>query len=223
MNHISNEDATHRFISAHTSEGICGRTLWNYLSVTQRHLAEDGMFLLEDSLIHKDREPTDYSYMVFPFAKMYEGFLKQLFLDLKCITDRDYYSTHFRIGKALSPYLASRLGTRSAYGQVANQYGKALADRLWNTWKEGRNLVFHYFPHNLRSLSRDQAQTVIELIMTTAEEAVRVTSVRPGNRKEPDICFIGEGKREKKYRREKRKKPEEEYEGGVEELKNIAE
>ena len=74
-----------------------GSLLWQYLSPQQRVLYGDGEFLVTDSSIHRDEEPTDYSYLVFPFAKMYEGFLKQLFLDVGFISERDYYSNHFRI------------------------------------------------------------------------------------------------------------------------------
>lgn len=152
--------------------------LWKYLSDQQQVLADDGAFLALDSKNHPDQEPTDYSYIVFPYAKLYEGFLKQLFLDLSIIDERQYRSDHFRIGKALSPNLAKRLGAYSAYGQVEKRFGKMLALRLWQTWKEGRNLVFHYFPHNYRALTRDQAASIITTIITTMEMAVLETKVK---------------------------------------------
>lgn len=156
-----------------------GSLLWQYLSPDQRVLLGDGEFLLEDSTVHKDEEPTDYSYIVFPFAKMYEGFLKQLFLDTDIISTHEYESDHFRIGKALSPNLAGRLGRKSAFLQVERRYGKDLATRLWHTWKQARNLVFHYFPHNYRALSKDQAVMLIHLIIDTMNDAITVTHVRP--------------------------------------------
>ncbi len=159
-----------------------GSLLWQYFSSPQRSLAQDGLFLLEDSTKHVSEEPTDYSYLVFPFAKLYEGFLKQLFLDTGIISVHDYESDHFRIGKALSPNLVKRLRGRSAYGQVERMYGKDLATRLWHTWKHARNLVFHYFPHNYRALTRKEAQGLIQTISDTMEEAVERTHVRPQNR-----------------------------------------
>src|SRR5437868_4513369 len=146
-----------------------GSRLWQYLSTPQRVLAGDGASLLSDSIHHKDEEPTDYSYLVFPYAKLYEGFLKEFFVDLGIIDERDYISDHYRIGKALSPNLVRRLGNRSAYGQVEERFGKDLATRLWHTWKNGRNMVFHYFPHNYRALSLEQAKTLITLIVETME------------------------------------------------------
>jgi hypothetical protein len=159
-----------------------GSALWNYLSPDQRVLARDGAFLVADTQIHHDEEPTDYSYVVFPFAKLYEGFLKQLFLDLGIIREREYRSEHFRIGKVLSPNLVGRLRGNSAYGQIQERYGKELATRLWHTWKNGRNMVFHYFPHNYRALNLDQANGVVAQIIDTMNEAISVTHVRPKSR-----------------------------------------
>jgi hypothetical protein len=154
-------------------------------------LAGDGEFLVNDSINHRDEEPTDYSYLVFPFAKMYEGFLKQLFLDVRFISERDYYSTHFRIGRGLSPNLTRRLGRNSIYALAVKKFGQAAANRLWQTWKEGRNLVFHYFPHNYRALSRQQAVILINEITDTMAEAVRISHVRPHPPRD-DVCLVGQ-------------------------------
>ncbi len=148
--------------------------LWQYLSPDMRALIRDGEFLIEDSARHRDQPPTDFSYLVFPYAKLYEGFLKKLFLDVNIISDREYHSDHFRIGKALSPNMARRLGGRSAYKQIADRYGVELAARFWHTWKEGRNLVFHYFPHNLRSLTRTAAVELVSQLIGTMSEAVLI-------------------------------------------------
>jgi len=154
--------------------------LWQYLSSTQQQLAIDGQLLVEDLQHHHVEELSDYSYLVFPFAKLYEGFLKQIFRDLDVITEREYLSAHFRVGKVLSPNLVRRLGSRSAYGHITKQFGQSLADLLWNTWKQGRNLVFHYFPHNIRRLRYSEACELIDVIIATMTEAVEVT--KPRNR-----------------------------------------
>jgi len=154
--------------------------LWQYLSPDMRALVRDGEFLIEDSIRHHPAareqrgQPTDFSYIVFPFAKLYEGFLKKLFIDAQIISERDYNSDHFRIGKALSPNMARRLGEHSAYKQISDRYGAELAARLWHTWKEGRNLVFHYFPHNYRSLTRASAIEHINQLIGTMSEAVLI-------------------------------------------------
>lgn len=155
-----------------------GSSLWQYLSQEQRELASDGAFLVRDSARHTDQEPTDYSYFVFPFAKLYEGFLKQFLLDLGIISEREYYSDYYRIGKALSPNLVTRLGKKSAYRQIEERFGSSLATNLWDAWKQGRNLVFHYFPRNFRSLTREAAISIVNIIIKAMEEAVRVTGVK---------------------------------------------
>ncbi len=152
--------------------------LWQYLAPDMRALVRDGEFLIEDSIRHTaDGLPAgrqDFSYLVFPFAKLYEGFLKKLFLDAHIISDREYRSDHFRIGKVLSPNMVHRLGDRSAYKQISDRYGDQLAARLWHTWKEGRNMVFHYFPHNYRSLTRDMAVEQVNQLVGTMREAVLI-------------------------------------------------
>jgi hypothetical protein len=159
-----------------------GSPLWNYLSPTQKTLAGDGAFLLADSKTHPNEEPTDYSYMVFPFAKLYEGFLKQFLLDLEIIDVSAYTSDRYRIGKAMSPHLGRKLGPRSAYGQIAHKYGDPLASQLWQAWKNGRNLVFHYFPHNYRALSYEGAREIIVLLVSAMEAAVEKTHVKATHR-----------------------------------------
>src|SRR3989344_133903 len=103
-----------------------GSQLWQYLKPEMRQLAEDGQVLIEDRKLHPDVQLSDYSYLVFPFSKLYEGFLKYLFRDLGIIEERDFRSDHFRIGKVLSPNLAQRLGGRSAWRQIEKRFGREL-------------------------------------------------------------------------------------------------
>lgn len=154
---------------------------WQYLSAGQKGLIEEGLYLLHDLQLHPDVHITDYSYLVFPFAKAYEGYLKQLFLDLNFISLHEYHSDHFRIGMALNPYLEKRLRYRSVYDKVVRHCdGYLLADRLWNIWKRARNHVFHYFPHNLHAVSFPEAEMLISEILDVMEESV--TSCKVPNR-----------------------------------------
>lgn len=156
-----------------------GSALWNYLSEAQRELYRDGMLLIDDRSSHPNEHLSDYSYLVFPFAKLYEGFLKQLFVDLAIISPRDFKSTHFRLGKVLSPNLVRRLGKRSAYSEIRKRFGENLANTLWSTWREGRNLTFHYFPQNIRRLGLSEAIDVVRVIVATMNEAVARTHPQP--------------------------------------------
>lgn len=128
--------------------------VWDYLSTTQKDLIVEGVFLSE-ALSHKNFK--DYSFYVFPFAKAFEGFLKQLFLDTGYISHLDYISNHFRLGKYLSPHLVYRLGERSIYAQIRENSSEKMAHNIWDIWTRGRNEVFHYYPHNVRRIDFQEA------------------------------------------------------------------
>lgn len=146
---------------------------WKYLSEGQKGLIEEGLYLLADIKEHPDANISDYSYLVFPFAKAYEGFLKKLFLDLGFIPQQVYESDRFRIGKALNPHLEKILRHESIYDKIINLCGsRNLADELWDVWKKGRNLVFHYFPHNFRALTFQEAEGIIDRILKIMGKAV---------------------------------------------------
>jgi|SRR3989344_496334 len=158
--------------------------LWSYLSEGQRSLITEGEYLFEDARLKLPIHPlTDYSYVVFPFAKAYEGFLKQFFLDLKFIKLWQYESDHFRIGKVLSPFLQKRLKKNSVYGQLIDRFGDStLADALWNGWKQGRNTIFHYFPHNLHAVTFPQAEHIIEELLRVMEQAIQTSLTVPAEK-----------------------------------------
>lgn len=133
---------------------------------------------MDDVKKHPDINISDYSYLVFPFAKAYEGFLKKLFLDLGFIPQHVYEGDRFRIGKALNPHLEKILRHESIYDRITDLCGsRNLADTLWNVWKKGRNLVFHYFPHNLRALQLSEAENIITEILMVMERAIRECKV----------------------------------------------
>lgn len=145
--------------------------LWDYFSQNQRNLIEEGQYLMNEVI--KDHAFTfkDYSFLIFPFAKAYEGFLKQLFKDVRLISHLDYISDHIRLGKLMSPNLVNKLGDRSLYEKVRLNGSRELAEMIWKTWTKGRNQIFHYFPHNIKSVSFDEANKIISDMMQTMEEA----------------------------------------------------
>jgi hypothetical protein len=147
------------------------------------YLEEDLRELLEQSFELIERVPEwhdgfhDYSFIVFPAAKAYEGYLKKLFLDLGFINQEAYYGKHFRIGKALNPQLEPRFrGEDSVYDKLTDLMNgdKFLADLLWETWKNCRNLVFHWFPDEKRAInfeeSKDRVEQVIKAIDVSFKE-----------------------------------------------------
>lgn len=144
---------------------------WNYLPQEQKDLIQEGNYLLNDVIRHHSYQFKDYSFLVFPYAKAYEGFLKQLFKDTGFISHLDYVSDHLRLGKLLSPNLMNRLGNRSLYKKIEEKSSHDLARDIWDTWKIGRNQTFHYFPHNFKALSFQEAENIVNQIIRTMEEA----------------------------------------------------
>src|SRR5687768_17572852 len=47
---------------------------WNYLSQNQKDLILEGDYLLNDVVKHSSYHFKDYSFVVFPYAKAYEGY-----------------------------------------------------------------------------------------------------------------------------------------------------
>ncbi|MEI6532519.1 MAG: hypothetical protein WCO06_01625 [Candidatus Roizmanbacteria bacterium] len=144
---------------------------WNYLSQPQKDLIQQGEYLkkvvVEDNKLQFD----DYSFIIFPYAKAYEGFLKQLFVDMKFITHDEYVSDHLRIGKLLSPNLKEKLGDRSLFVKITKRSNVEIAEQMWETWKVGRNQIFHYFPHNIKAVSYREADELSNRILNTMHKA----------------------------------------------------
>ncbi len=115
----------------------------------------------------------DYSFMVFPAAKAYEGYLKKIFVDKNFITQADYDGKKFRIGKSLNPFLEKRYRVgESVYDKIVEHCGgKELADKLWEAWIKGRNSVFHWFPNEKTALSFSEAEERINLIIDAMDSA----------------------------------------------------
>ncbi len=146
--------------------------LWDYLSDYQKGLIVDGEMLLDHLHLLK-KNISDYSFLVFPFSKAYEGFLKKFFLDIGLIKQDEYYSDDIRIGRILNPgNLSNTRG--SVYESLCTHAkgGKDLSDILWEAWKLGRNEVFHYFPHNFKKLNYEESISLISKINAAMELAV---------------------------------------------------
>lgn len=107
----------------------------------------------------------DYSFLVFPAAKAYEGFLKQYLYDLGLIQETQFRGKNFRIGRALNPDVpAHQRDQWWLFDDVAQRCGPAIARQLWNTWLECRNQVFHFFPHEVKPLTLSKALEKLALV-----------------------------------------------------------
>lgn len=149
-----------------------------YLPPSQASLVQDVQTIL--SLLQKDHI-SDYSFLVSPISKAYEGFLKDFFLDLKVIDEFSYKSDRFRVGKTLNPSL--RYKRFSIYQKLIDldDKGEELAEILWNAWKYGRNEIFHYFPNALKNLDRNEAEERIHLVLSAIIKAGQFLKVHRQN------------------------------------------
>lgn len=140
-----------------------------YVSGHQEELIIDVEIILKRLQI---KDPiSDFSFLVSPIAKAYEGFLKDFFLKIGIISDEEYESDRFRVGKTLNPSL--RYKRFSVYQKLSDfhEKGEELAETLWDAWKFGRNEIFHYFPNNYKSLSQNEAEDRIGLLLRAIIQA----------------------------------------------------
>jgi hypothetical protein len=159
---------------------LAKKSWWGYLEEDLQRLLTTSYFLLDvvkgwgADLPGGRREFHDYSFVVFPSAKAYEGFLKKMFLDLKFITEEDYYGKHFRIGKSLNPSLPKEIRVDSVYEKLVDYCGgKKLADELWETWRVCRNLTFHWFPNEKNIITLSEAGERVKMIVSAIDQAFK--------------------------------------------------
>jgi len=143
---------------------------WSFLEADQKSSLLQSYTLLSEEKHQRPDRFTDYSYIVFPAAKSYEGILKKIFLTLGLITRENYYSDRFRIGKSLNPALRHDPSADNLFDRLASLcQNSSLPQRLWDTWKQSRNLLFHYFPHQENFISLFQAEKRLNLIISALD------------------------------------------------------
>ena len=151
---------------------------WKYVHEDIQELLLQSFLLLKTasewgkSLPESNQEFHDYAFIVFPAAKAYEGFLKKLFFDMHFISDEDYFGKRFRIGRALNPALENDLRAESVYDRLVNYCnGRELPDALWDTWKNCRNLLFHWFPNEKNAITLEEARQRVDEVINTLDLA----------------------------------------------------
>jgi len=134
-----------------------------FLTPHQQNLLSDVETILEK--VDLDDKIYDFAFFVAPVSKAYEGFLKDFFLKIGIISEEEYESDRFRVGKTLNPSL--RYKRFSVFQKLTDihQNGEELAEELWNAWKFGRNEIFHFFPGVSQDLSRNEAEDRINLLL----------------------------------------------------------
>lgn len=145
---------------------------WSYLDESQQDLLSQSVKLLqreEDGTLDSFH---DYSFIVFPAAKAYEGFLKKLLFDLQIINEYQYKGRHFRIGKALNPSIEDHLKDGDwIYENLKSECSESTPQDLWEAWKTCRNAISHWFPGHQNMLSLPEARERVELIVSTIDKA----------------------------------------------------
>jgi len=142
---------------------------WFFIEEDLQNLLIEAFVLLDFAKTDKERFD-DYSFVVFPAAKAYEGFLKKVFLALGFISEDDFYGKRFRVGKALNPHLEKAYRNESVYDRLVNYCKKKeVADQLWETWRLSRNLVFHWFPNEKKSLDLAEAEDRLNMILSAMD------------------------------------------------------
>jgi len=153
--------------------GLEKKAWWGYIEDDLKELLKESFMLIKMAATWKEKFH-DYAFVVFPAAKAYEGFLKKIFLDMGFITPEDYFGKRFRIGKALNPSLEPQFRFESIYDKlVVHCEGKGLADQLWETWRESRNLVFHWFPKERNAISLVEAKERIVMILSAMDATIK--------------------------------------------------
>jgi hypothetical protein len=145
---------------------------WDYIHADLKDLIRESNILI-DKVEKWEEKFHDYAFVVFPVAKAYEGFLKTIFYDMGLITKQDYFGKRFRVGKALNPALDKRYRKKeSVYDRLVDFcQGEELPKVLWETWKEGRNLLFHWFPNERNAIDYPEAREIFHKILMAMDLA----------------------------------------------------
>lgn len=111
-------------------------------------------------------EFSDYSFILFPMAKAYEGFLKKFLFDLHLITEHVYFGKKFRIGRALNPDISQKQRDEWwLYDDMVRICGTELAEQIWNAWITCRNHIFHFFPSEQNEFSLEHVEARVNQLI----------------------------------------------------------
>ncbi len=145
---------------------------FTFLSEDQQLLVKTAISLYE-FVDTSGQEFFDYSFIVFPMAKAYEGFLKRYLHRVGLISQEVYESNRFRIGRALNPDLNNHYQDEHwYYDDIEQVCGKEVGREMWNTWLTCRNRVFHYFPKKDHFLSKEKAQQYLVMMMDSMDHLI---------------------------------------------------
>lgn len=151
--------------------------LFSFLGHSMQDLVVESVELLELFERKKQKKFHDYSFILFPVMKAYEGFLKKYLLEERLITKDAVESRHFRIGRSLSPdlpdFLKDEKWVYDDLDEMCKRMGKGdLAERVWEAWTENRNKLFHFFPEHVNFVSLEETRDRLDEVLRVMEELV---------------------------------------------------
>jgi hypothetical protein len=146
------------------------------LSPPQKELLQQSFYLLDDAS-SSEKTFYDYSFIVMPASKAFEGFVKDILYSQSLITKKRYLGSRFRVGKALNPNLA-----RDNPGGFENLYddltkltnSEDIPHKLWDTWRQCRNQVFHYFAKREKRITMFDAKHRLQQILHAINDTVHL-------------------------------------------------
>jgi hypothetical protein len=147
---------------------------WGYVDVDLKELLKESLLLIKSVPDWKEQFH-DYSFVVFPAAKAYEGYLKKVFYDLGFISKNEYMGNRLRIGMVLNPSLdREKYRGRSVYDMMVDFcQGEDLAKVMWDTWKGSRNMLFHWFPDEVNAIDFEEAKERVRDVINTMDLVFR--------------------------------------------------
>jgi hypothetical protein len=151
---------------------------YGYLDHGMADLVDQSITLMFDEKQRERKRFHDYSYLVFPIAKAYEGFLKKFLYDAGLVDEKLFTDKHFRIGRSLNPELPEKYRDDDWVYEIVEdmckRHGVAdLAGLMWGAWREARNMLFHYFfPDHERFLSFEGAKERIDKVKMVMKKVV---------------------------------------------------
>jgi hypothetical protein len=150
---------------------ITQRVWFTFLPADQQQLIELSFSLFErEKSLHSSL--VDCSFIIFPMAKAYEGFLKLYLLEMGLISQKTFEGRRFRIGRALNPDIReSQRDEFWLYDNVAGLCGHDVARMMWDTWLECRNQVFHYFPNRNQYISLPRVEEYLFMMDKSISQA----------------------------------------------------
>lgn len=155
-------------------DSLLNKSWWDEIERDIRELLSESLLLYDVAIKWGERNINfhDYSFIVFPAAKAYEGYLKNVFYKKGFITEEEYRGKRFRVGKALNPSLEKEYRERESVYDKVTEYcgGRELADRMWDTWKNCRNILFHFFPDEKNAITLSEAKVRLEELITTFDK-----------------------------------------------------